>query len=673
MSKKIASVKVKKRHTELKKIVSYHNERYHSHDSPEISDFEYDQFFNELLELEKQYNDLDTSDSPSHKVGGKTHQAFQKVKHRQPMLSLSNSYNETDIFDFDERIKKILKSTDPIEYYVELKLDGLSMELIYEHGKLIQAITRGDGEIGEDVTHNIQTITSIPKTISHSDLLEVRGEVLILKNDFKKMNQLAEENEQPLFANARNAAAGTIRQLDSKIAASRPLSFFAYARGITENWKIQKQSEMTAYFKKLGLPTVDKKMTLVTNQLKELADFYHHIESERSQFPFEIDGIVIKVNSIHLQNELGMVARSPRWATAVKFQPEQATTQIENIIIQVGRTGALTPVAIMKPVKVGGVTITNATLHNQDEIDRKDIRIGDTVIVQRAGDVIPEIVSVKKELRTHQLPFIISSICPSCGQTAIKETDEVVLRCVNSNCQSILIESIKHFVSRKAMNMEKVGDKLIESLVTNKIIHSFSDLYFLKAETLLSLERMGEKSVENILQSIQKSKSTQLSRLIYAFGIRYVGEQTAKLIADHYLTMDAFLKTTSEELEKVPEIGTKVSATISNWLQNENIQNEVQKLLKIDFTFEAARRNQSGKFTGLSFLVTGTLPVKRDQAHEYIESHGGKLLSGVSSKLNYLVVGDDPGSKVEKAQSVGTKIISWQELLDMLPSHNKAT
>ncbi|MFN3453725.1 MAG: NAD-dependent DNA ligase LigA [Pseudobdellovibrio sp.] len=667
MLKTIANQEIKDNHEQLKSRVKYHNDRYHNNDKPEISDYEFDQLFNELLEIEKTYDGLNLTDSPTQRVGGNAISVFQKVNHSTPMLSLSNSYNEQDIFDFDERIKKFLRNDAQVEYFAELKLDGLSIELVYEKGQLVRALTRGDGVTGEDVTHNVKTIKSIPLKIKHKDLLEVRGEILITKADFIEMNLANEEAGLPLFANPRNAAAGTIRQLDPKVAASRPLKFYAYALGKYEGIEFTSQQNIENTFAELKFPVIDQKYTTCVDKPELLVKYYDSIGQQRPQLPFDIDGIVIKVNSLKLQDDLGLIARSPRWATAVKFQPEQAETHIENIVVQVGRTGALTPVAIMKPVKVGGVTITNATLHNQDEIDRKDIRIGDSVIVQRAGDVIPEIVNVILSKRNPQAEkYTINPECPSCGNIASKEPEEAVLRCQNPACKSILVGSLIHFVSRRAMNIEKVGDKLIEALVSKKLVENFSDLYKLNPEKLQTLERQGDKSIKNILDSIEKSKTTTLARFIYALGIRFVGEQTAKLIADHFMNIENFMQATPEELKLVPEIGEKVSATITKWLQNKKIQIEVKELLKQGLLFEQPKRSADGKLSGFSFLVTGTLPIKRDQAHQIIEENGGKLLSGVSAKLNYLIAGDDPGSKVDKASSVGCKIISWDEFLKLL-------
>lgn len=658
------------RHEELKKLIRYHDELYHALDKPEISDYEYDQLFADLLKLESENEDLDLTDSPSQRVGGPAIEQFKKATHRKPMLSLANSYSAEDLLNFDERVKKFLRfekhSDEQIEYFAELKLDGLSMELVYEDGLLTRALTRGDGVIGEDVTHNIKTIKAIPlklKVASPPKILEVRGEVLIFKKDFIAMNLRNKEMGVSLFANARNAAAGTVRQLDPKIAASRPLKFIAYALGEVDGVIFTSQQDIAKKLSDFGIPILPKDLVTCTKEISKVVDYYHLIEKKRPHLDFDIDGIVVKVNSLERQEDLGLVARSPRWATAAKFKPDQVETMIEDIQVQVGRTGALTPVAIMTPVKVGGVTIAHATLHNQDEINRKDVRIGDTVFIQRAGDVIPEVVSVVLAKRPiSSKPFLVPDRCPTCHTKAVKEADEAVARCPNSFCPSVLKESIKHFVSRRAMNVEKVGEKVIDTFVEKNLVSAFSDLYSLDKKSLLDLDRQGEKSVENILKNIELSKKTTLAKFIYALGIRFVGEQTAKLVADHYITLEHFLNTSKDELEKVPEIGPKVSAAILEFLKDKRWKKEVQLLLKAGIEFEKPKRSTSGPLAGQSFLVTGTLPVKREEAQQFIEENGGKLLSSVSSKLTYLVVGDDPGSKVDKAQSLNVKMISWEDL-----------
>lgn len=662
-----------KRHEELKKIITEHDYNYYVLDRPTITDYEYDMLFSELLRLEKSTKGLDLSDSPSQRVGGTPLDAFEKAPHRQPMLSLANSYSPEDILEFDERVKKFLGSNEEIEYLCEPKFDGLSMELIYENGHFTKALTRGDGTVGEVVTQNIRTIKSVPLKLRLKNapkLLEVRGEVLMFKEDFAKLNENQQENGQAAFANPRNAAAGTVRQLDSKISASRPLRFLAYALGATDGISFSSQKDIENFFADHGIPTVqltNPELVKICRGPQAVVDYYHTVEKNRPQLPFDIDGIVIKVNSLRMQEDLGLVARSPRWATAAKFKPEQAFTIIEDIIIQVGRTGALTPVAIMKPVKVGGVTVTNATLHNQDEINRKNVRIGDTVIIQRAGDVIPEVVSVVEENRPpHSKPFEMPSKCPACDSDVIKMEEEVVTRCVNPLCTAVVKESLKHFVARRAMNIDKVGDRLIETLVDNKLLSRFSDFYRLTKEKILSLDRQGEKSAENILNSIESSKSPTLARFIFALGIRFVGEQTAKHLADHFITIENFVKASEEELLQVPEIGPKVAKSILTWTSNKELVQEIHDLQNLGLKIINPVRSQEGSLSGLSFLITGTLPIKRDDAKDVIEKNGGKILGSVSSKLNFLIVGDDPGSKVEKAQSLGVKILAWDELLKML-------
>lgn len=659
---------MKTRYEQLKKQIQEHDYNYHVLDRPTISDYDYDKLFAELLKIEAAHPDWQTPDSPSLRAGAAPLKEFRKVDHRKPMLSLSNSYNSEDLVEFDERIKKFLLQENDIEYFCEPKFDGLAVELIYENGIFTTALTRGDGRTGEDVTTNIRTMKSVPLKLASKKppkLLEVRGEVLMFKKDFIRLNENQEEQGQQVFANPRNAAAGTLRQLDSKIAASRPLKFFAYGLGEVVGVDFTTHKSIEDYLHEQSFPT-PVNYAEVCSDVKKVVHYYEKIDSQRPTLPFDIDGIVVKVNSLRLQDDLGLVARSPRWATAAKFKPEQAQTTIEQIVVQVGRTGALTPVAIMKPVKVGGVTVTNATLHNQEEIQRKDVREKDTVIIQRAGDVIPEVVSVVHDLRPQgSKAFVMPKKCPACQSEVSKEEDEVVYRCTNPLCPAVVKESLKHFVSRRAMNMEKVGDRLVEIFVEQGLVSQFSDFYRLKKEQILALDRQGEKSADNIIKSIEDSKDTTLARLIYSLGIRFVGEQTAKHLADHFQTIDALKDASLEQLLEVPEIGPKVAHMIEKWFSNKSLAAEIPALKKLGVTWSGPQRTMDGSLTGMSFLVTGTLPVKRDEAHALIEKNGGKLLSSVSSKLSYLVVGDDPGSKVEKAEKLGVKTISWEELLQL--------
>lgn len=660
----------KTQYLELIKEINNLDYHYYVLDRPLKSDFEYDQLWTQLVEIEKQHPEWIDNQSPTNRVSGRVLESFRKVAHRIPMLSLSNSYSLEDISEFEMKIQRVLASEDPIEYFVEPKFDGLAMELVYEYGILTIASTRGDGFVGEDVTHNIKTIRTIPlavEKLSKIPVFEVRGEVLIFKADFIKLNEEQEEAGQSVFANPRNAAAGTIRQLDPKIAAQRPLRFFAYGLGQTEDIQFSSQSEIHKTLKKMNFPVTPDGFFSICKDVADVNQFYDSLLQKRSKLPFEIDGIVIKVNSLSLQNELGLVARSPRWATAAKYPPEQAETIINDIIVQVGRTGALTPVALMAPVKVGGVTISQATLHNQDEIDRKDIRIGDHVWIQRAGDVIPEVVGVITSKRSiDSVPFRIPDHCPMCGSKVEKPAGEAVSRCINKRCPAVLKESFKHFVSRRAMNIEKVGDRLIDELVEARLIQRFSDFYLLKKDQLLHLERKGEKSVANILESIEKSRHTTMARFIFALGIRFVGEQTAKSLSSHFSSFKDLSQTTEEVLLGIPDIGPRVANSILTTMKDDSFVADAQELESKHLIFDMKSSLTGTQLQSKTFVITGTLPVSRDAAISLIETHGGKILSSVSSNLNYLVVGNDAGSKLEKAQKLSIPILSWEELQEMV-------
>ena len=685
-----SAARIEKQIQELRSQIQQHDHAYYVLDRPLISDYEYDQLFKRLLELEIKRPDLRTADSPTQRVGGEVAEQFTKQAHRQPMLSLQNSYDLEDIVAFSERIQRELGGEVDIAYFCEPKFDGLAIELIYEDGLLSGALTRGDGLTGENVLSNIRTVKCIPLRLQSPQpppLLEVRGEILLWKEDFKALNELQQERGQITFANPRNAAAGSIRQLDPRIAASRNLRFFAYAPGAVQGISFASQHEFYKYIENLGIPTIGvndsallpslvaqanqqrswRGLARICGSVDEVLNYYRTIENIRHDLPFEIDGIVIKVNEFQLQEELGFVARSPRWANAAKFPPEQALTTVEDIVVQVGRTGALTPVAVMAPVAVGGVTVTHATLHNQEEIDRKDVRIGDTVIVQRAGDVIPEIVGVVVDKRPQRSQrFVIPKRCPICQGEAEKNEMEVVLRCTNSLCPARIKESLKHFVSRRAMNLDRLGEKLIESLVDNGLVYSFSDIYKLTTEKISQLERQGAKSTQNILASIEKSKHTTLARFIFALGIRFVGEQTAKTLAQHYGSIDKLLDATDSELQELDDIGPKVAHSIVVAIRNPQLINEIHQLLKSGVQFQSpAIRSHGNPLSKKKFVITGTLPVPREQVKELIEQHGGQTLSSVSKKVDFLVAGSDAGAKLEKAQSLGVQIISWEELRDL--------
>ena len=691
--------KEKNEYQKLIETILHHDQLYYNHDRPEITDQQYDKLFAKLLKFEEKHPDKIFSFSPSQRVSGTPLEQFEKKKHRTPMLSLQNSYSPEDISAFDQRLKKELKLNEDtsIEYFCEPKFDGLAIELVYEEGFLTTALTRGDGINGEDVTQNIKTIKNIPLKLTGKNipsLLEVRGEILMFKEDFKRLNETQQEEGLPVFANPRNAAAGSIRQLDSSVTAQRTLKFFAYSHGVIQDSQqsdisFNSQEEFELQLESWGLPTVgvsskrtfasfkksnEKSFSSLARVCKndsECISYYHFISEIRHQLPYDIDGIVVKVNDFSKQDQLGFVARSPRWATSAKYQPEQGTTIIKDIIIQVGRTGALTPVAIMEPVTVGGVTITNATLHNQGEIDRKDVRCGDKVTVQRAGDVIPEVVEVieKEKREKNSQPFQIPENCPVCSEKTHKSEEEAVRRCLNPFCQAVLTESLKHFVSRRAMNIDKVGDKIIETLVEEKLVQSFSDLYSLKKEDLISLERQGEKSVANILESLLKSKKASLAQFIYALGIRFVGEQTAKTLAQHFKSIDAFLKTDEEELLSLNDVGPKVAESLLFSIHKKEFVKEVNTLISKGIKFNPmGGENESDIFKGLKFVITGTLPVKRQEAKDLIEKNGGQCSGSVSAKTNYLLAGEEAGSKLEKAQKLGVEVLSWDDLKEKLRS-----
>ncbi len=673
----------KERHEKLKELIHHHDIQYYLYDKPQITDYEYDQLLSELLAIEEKSEpplnlDLNLSDSPSQRVGGMPLESFKKAKHSKPMLSLSNTYNIEEILAFDQRVRKFLElnPNSTLPYYCELKLDGLALELIYTNGILTQAITRGDGETGEDVTQNVRRIKAIPLKLSTDNppsLLQVRGEVLMLKNDFEKLNRQQQEQGLAPFANPRNAAAGSLRQLDPHIVAKRNLRFYAYAKGQIQGITFDTQQSLEKYFSDVGILTIQSYNQITTarlcHEINEVTAFYKNILNHRHDLPFDIDGIVIKVNDLSLQDDLGEIARSPRWACAAKYEPEQATTQIQDIIVQVGRTGVLTPVAIMTPVRVGGVLITHATLHNFEEIKKKDLRINDEVVVHRAGDVIPEIIKPLTEKRpAHSKPYQPPTACPSCGGPISIIEGEIAYRCLNPLCPSVVIETLKHFVSRKAMNIDRVGDRLIEEWVTIDLIKQFSDFYLLSKQQLISLPRMGKKSVDNILKSIEASKTPPLDRFIYALGIRFVGQSTSLILANHFQSLPAFLKATESELLSLDEIGPKVAQSILTWIQNPLLILDLEKLLSLGVTphFSPIQVSATNPLVfQKKFLVTGTLPLERSKAHEIIKSYGGVIASGVTKDLNFLITGQSPGSKLLKAQNLGVTILSWDEFLIM--------
>ncbi len=660
---------IKKRVERLREEIEYHNYRYYVLDQPEISDAQYDRLMKELEKLEEQYPELRSPNSPTQRVGAPPLEEFEIVRHTIPMLSLANAFDESEARDFDKRVKKFLGQSGDINYVAEPKLDGLAVELIYERGFLTVGSTRGDGINGENITQNLRTIKTIPLQLIRREIpiperLEVRGEVIMQIERFKELNRRREERGEPLFSNPRNAAAGSVRQLDSKITSERPLEIFCYGIGAVIGHTFKTQWEILQTFPKWGLRT-NPHIRRCQN-IEDVLEYYHEMNEKRESLPYEIDGIVIKVDRLDLQTRLGEIARSPRWALAFKFQPKQETTKILDIVVQVGRTGALTPVAIMEPVKVGGVEVSRATLHNQDEIDRLDVRIGDTVLIQRAGDVIPEVVQVILSKRKGaEKPFKMPSKCPVCGADVIKE--EAIHRCIGLDCPAQLKGRIKHFASKRAMDIEGLGIKLIDQLVDKGLVKDVADIYYLKKEDLIALERMADKSAQNIIDAIEKSKTKPLAKFLYALGIRHVGETTAEDLAHHFPRLEDFFHLSEEELMKVEGIGPEVASSVHSFFKDKKNIVSVKRLKDAGVKVIEPKIKEKGKLEGKTFVFTGTLKsYGRDEARDLVESLGGMTASSVSKKVDFVVVGEDPGSKLEKAKELGIKTLNEEEFKKMI-------
>ena len=657
---------------ELRELIARYDYEYYALDAPSVPDSEYDRIYRELQSLESQHRHLITLDSPTQRVSGSAVNAFSSITHRQAMLSLNNVFENSGLEAFDKRIREAL-GQEIIEYAVEPKFDGLAITLTYEQGILTQGATRGDGYSGEDVTHNLRTLRAIPMRlhcVNPPQLLEVRGEVLMFKRDFEKLNRAQLAKGDKLFANPRNAAAGSLRQLDAKITATRPLSFFAYGLGAAEGIPaLNSHSEAMDYLADLCLP-VSRERNVVSG-LAGLLDYYRKIGSVREKLLYDIDGVVYKVNQFNQQNELGFVSRAPRWAIAHKFPAQEALTVIEDITVQVGRTGAITPVARLKPVFVGGVTVTNATLHNEDEVRRKDVHIGDTVSVRRAGDVIPEVVNVLLERRpTDARRFEMPTACPECGSHILKQADEAVARCTGGLfCPAQRKQAIIHYASRRAMDIEGLGEKLAEQLVEANLVHTLADIYKLDILTLSNLDRMATKSAQNILDALQCSKATTLARFIYALGMRNVGEATAKDLANHFGNLAALMHASTEDLLTVNDVGPVVAESITNFFGETHNQTVIVELLAAGITWPETQGKlaATGNLVGKTFVLTGTLPnLSRDNAKEMIENAGGKVSGSVSKKTDFIVAGSDAGSKLDKAQELGLVILDEAALLVLL-------
>ena len=665
----MATEDLRKKVEKLREEIEYHNYRYYVLDEPEISDARYDRLMRELERLEEQHPELRTPNSPTQRVGAPPLEEFEIVRHTVPMLSLANAFDETEAKDFDKRVKKFLGTSADVEYVTEPKLDGLAVELVYERGQFVVGSTRGDGVNGENITQNLRTVKTIPlrlirKEISVPERLDVRGEVILQLNKFRELTRKRAEMGEPLFAKPRNAAAGSVRQLDSKITAGRPLEIYCYGIGEVRGRTFKTHWEILQTFTRWGLRTNPN--TRRCKNIDEVIEYYHGMNEKREKLPYEIDGIVIKVDHLDLQTRLGEIARSPRWALAFKFQPKQETTKILDIIVQVGRTGALTPVAIMEPVKVGGVEVSRATLHNQDEIDKKDVRVGDTVIIQRAGDVIPEVVQVIESKRTgKEKKFKMPSKCPVCGAEVIRE--EAIHRCIGLDCSAQLKGRIKHFASKRAMDIEGLGVKLIDQLVDKGLIKDVADIYYITKEQLIELERMADKSAQNIIDAIEASKAKPLSKFLYALGVRHVGETTAEDLARHFPRLEDFFALSEEDLMEVEGIGPEVAASVYQFFRDKKNKESVGRLKKAGVKVIESKVKEKGKFAGKTFVFTGALKsYGRDEARNLVESMGGMTASSVSKKVDFVVVGEDPGSKFDKAKELGIKTLTEQEFKKMV-------
>ena len=656
---------------ELRKIIEYHNKRYYQQDAPEISDAEYDHLMRELQEMEKQYPDDDIALSPTQRVGAAPLSKFAAFQHPSAMLSLANAFSPEEIIDFDSRIKR-LSGVDKISYVAEPKLDGLAVNLIYENGLFTQGATRGDGATGEDVTQNLKTISSLPLKMKNNSgkpipsFIEIRGEVYMESEPFQKLNRRRIDEEEEPFANPRNAAAGALRQLDSKITARRPLNIFLYGIGNVRGINFSTHWEVLQTLSGWGFSV--NKLIEQASDINVCIRYFERIGARRKDLPYEIDGIVLKVNDLSLQETLGNVSRNPRWALACKYPAAQETTIIKNIEVQVGRMGTLTPVAIMEPVNVGGVMVSRATLHNEDEIIKKDIRIGDTVVIQRAGDVIPEVVKVIPEKRTgKEKKFKMPKTCPECNSEIVRFEGEVAHRCVNISCPAQLKEHIRHFASRSAMDIEGLGERLSAQLFDTKLIADPADLYFLTKDKLLELDRQADKSAQNLIDSIARSKKPQLDKFIYALGIRHVGERTAKLLAARFGSMENLIKAKIEDLTAVNEIGPEIASSIVEFFHEGKNIDVMKKFSKAGVIPQKKEVSNNVPLAGKSFVFTGTMEgMGRTAAKEIIESLGGTVHSSVTKKTTYVVTGDDPGSKLDKAKSSGIKIISEKEFLKLI-------
>jgi DNA ligase (NAD+) len=673
-----AGREIKEKIERLVKDLNYHSYRYHVLDAPVISDAEYDRQFRQLQELEERYNYV-LPDSPTQRVGAAPQEKFEKVRHAEPMLSLDNAFSHDEVREFDGRIKKLLGTDREVDYTIEPKYDGLALELSYRKGILATASTRGDGYEGEDVTQNIKTIRSVPLKIEGANVpeeIDIRGEVYMDLGEFEKLNKEREKKGEPLFANPRNAAAGSIRQLDPSITAERKLYLACYGTGRVKGISFKSHSEFISWLRDSRFPTPAR--LEIARGIHKVIAAIEEIEKSRQEFPFETDGAVVKVNDLNLQRKLGTKTREPRWAIAYKFPAHQETTKIDDIRWSVGRTGVITPFAVFEPVKIGGVTVSRSTLHNWDEIKRKDIRKGDTVVVERAGDVIPHVVSVVKEERTGREEEVpIPEECPVCGSKVVREEGEVAVRCTSLHCPAQVQEKIIHFASRGGMDIEGLGEKNVELLYSRGLVKHFEDIYKLKKEDLLSLPRFAERSAQNLIDAIGRSKNTTLARFLYALGIIHVGEFAAKLLAKNFENLKKLYHVEQKDILDIKQMGEKIAASVATFFNDKKNLDLLDVMLK-EHKFKISnpdyqgKRKAVGSLEGLTFVITGTLPRPRKEVEELVEAHGGHASSSVSASTDYLVVGEDAGSKLRKARGLGVKTVSYEELLKLIEEGDKA-
>ena len=656
----------KKRIDELNKLTAYHAKKYYDEDNPEISDFEYDMLMVELRNLEKEFPEFISKDSLTQHVGGTVKEGFAKVEHEVPLQSLQDIFNFEDLYAFDERTKKALPEEN-IEYVVETKIDGLSVSLEYVKGEFVRGATRGNGLVGEDITENLKTIKHIPKKLKEAVTITVRGEVFIGKEEFEKMNQERLENEEPLFANARNAAAGSLRQLDSKITASRPLDIYIFNVQKSEDIVFESHFESLKYMKKLGFnvnPVVEK-----CKNIPEAIEAINKIGENRENLSFGIDGAVIKVDNLKQREILGTNYKTPKWAIAYKYPPEKKATKLKDIVFQVGRTGAITPMAILEPVKVAGSTISKTTLHNEDFVKEKDLKIGDTVVIQKAGDVIPEVVEVLKEKRDGtEKDFVVPTKCPVCGADAVREEGEAIRRCIGIECPAKQYRNIIHFASREAMNIKGLGDSIIEEFLNRGFIKNIADLYELKLEDIASLKKNGKKFAQNLIDSIEESKKNDLYRVINGFGIRHIGVKAAKQLAKKYRSMDNLMEASLESLNAVDDMGEIMAESVFEFFAQPQTKDLVARLKNYGINMEALEEESTDlRFDGKIFVLTGSLDsFSRKEVEEIIEKFGGKTSGSVSKKTSFVLAGEDSGSKLTKARELGIRVITEDEFKDMI-------